>query len=54
MLQNGTGYMDGVPGFTQVSYVSRSFDKLILQCPIAPGANFTYRFTVDNQYGTYW
>ena len=20
MLQNGTGYMDGVPGFTQVSY----------------------------------
>lgn len=30
MLQNGTGYMDGVPGFTQVSYVGRSFDKLIM------------------------
>ena len=24
MLQNGTGYMDGVPGFTQVSYDSQS------------------------------
>jgi hypothetical protein len=24
------------------------------QCPIAPGSKFTYRFTVDGQYGTYW
>jgi hypothetical protein len=24
MLQNGTAYMDGVPGFTQVSFVSIS------------------------------
>ncbi|KAH7883986.1 multi-copper oxidase laccase-like protein [Phlebopus sp. FC_14] len=40
-LQNGTNYMDGTNGITQ--------------CPIPPGMNFTYRFTIDpNQYGTYW
>ena len=40
LFQNGTNWMDGTVGVTQ--------------CPIAPGANFTYEFTVDNQYGTYW
>ncbi|WOO83946.1 Laccase-2 [Vanrija pseudolonga] len=37
--QRGTNYMDGVPGFTQ--------------CPIRPGATFTYRFTADSA-GTYF
>ncbi|KAI9649367.1 hypothetical protein NHQ30_001942 [Ciborinia camelliae] len=37
LLQNGTPWMDGVPG--------------ISQCPIAPGSQFTYRFRAD-QYGT--
>lgn len=39
MYQNGTTHMDGPPGLTQ--------------CPIPPGQNFTYNFTV-NQNGTYW
>ncbi|KAK7444341.1 hypothetical protein VKT23_015353 [Stygiomarasmius scandens] len=39
MFQNGSQYMDGVPG--------------VSQCPIQPGESFTYQFTV-NQYGTYW
>ncbi|KAG2045315.1 multi-copper oxidase [Suillus americanus] len=40
-LQNGTNYMDGTNGITQ--------------CPIPPGMNFTYRFTINpNQYGTFW
>ncbi|KIK97894.1 multicopper oxidase [Paxillus rubicundulus Ve08.2h10] len=40
-LQNGTNFMDGTNGITQ--------------CPIPPGMNFTYRFTINpNQYGTYW
>ncbi|KAF8535279.1 Cupredoxin [Trichophaea hybrida] len=39
ILQNGTSYMDGVPGVTQ--------------CAIMPGMNFTYDFVVD-QPGTYW
>jgi FtsP/CotA-like multicopper oxidase with cupredoxin domain len=39
MHQNGTAFMDGVPGVTQ--------------CPIQSGKSFTYRFTVT-QYGTYW
>ncbi|EMC99909.1 hypothetical protein BAUCODRAFT_136452 [Baudoinia panamericana UAMH 10762] len=39
MLQKGTPWMDGVPGFTQ--------------CPIAPGSTFTYRFQAD-LYGTSW
>ncbi|KAG8220174.1 multi-copper oxidase laccase-like protein [Butyriboletus roseoflavus] len=40
-LQNGTNYMDGTSGITQ--------------CPIPPGMNFTYNFTINpNQYGTYW
>ncbi|KAI9572572.1 multi-copper oxidase laccase-like protein [Boletus coccyginus] len=40
-LQNGTNYMDGTTGITQ--------------CPIPPGMNFTYQFTINfNQYGTFW
>jgi FtsP/CotA-like multicopper oxidase with cupredoxin domain len=38
-LQTGTPYMDGTPG--------------ISQCPIAPGATFTYRFRAE-LYGTSW
>nr|AAY33970.1 laccase I [Neohortaea acidophila] len=37
LIQHETPYMDGVPG--------------IVQCPIAPGGNFTYRFRAD-LYGT--
>lgn len=40
MLQKGTNWADGVPG--------------ISQCPIPAGSSFQYKFTVDNQYGTYW
>lgn len=40
LFQNGTNWMDGTSGITQ--------------CPIPPGANFLYNFTVDNQFGTYW
>ncbi|KAK3901662.1 Cupredoxin [Staphylotrichum tortipilum] len=40
IFQNGTNNMDGTVGVTQ--------------CPIAPGSNFTYRFTVAGQAGTYW
>ncbi|THU92259.1 hypothetical protein K435DRAFT_672475 [Dendrothele bispora CBS 962.96] len=39
IYQNGTQYMDGVPGATQ--------------CPIQPGQNFSYQFKLE-QYGTYW
>lgn len=37
--QKGNPYYDGVPAVTQ--------------CPVAPGASFTYRFTAD-MYGTSW
>ena len=40
MFQNGTNNMDGTVGMTQ--------------CPIAPGSNFTYTFSVVGQAGTYW
>lgn len=40
IYQNGSTFMDGTVG--------------ISQCPVAPGYNMTYRFTVDNQSGTYW
>ncbi|KAI9680058.1 MAG: hypothetical protein M1817_005074 [Caeruleum heppii] len=40
LLQRGTPQMDGVPGVTQK--------------PIKPGGNFTYRFSVRNEYGFYW
>ncbi|RHZ61559.1 hypothetical protein CDV55_102482 [Aspergillus turcosus] len=40
LFQNGTNWMDGVPGITQ--------------CPIPPGQSFLYNFTVDNQFGTFW
>jgi iron transport multicopper oxidase len=39
MYQNGTNEMDG--------------PSMVTQCPIPPGASFTYNFTV-NQNGTYW
>ncbi|OJD32225.1 laccase-1 precursor [Diplodia corticola] len=39
LTQKDTQYFDGVPGVTQ--------------CPIAPGASFTYRFRAD-VYGTSW
>jgi iron transport multicopper oxidase len=39
MYQNGTNEMDG--------------PIMVTQCPIPPGADFTYNFTV-NQNGTYW
>ncbi|QRV84926.1 Multicopper oxidase [Ceratobasidium sp. AG-Ba] len=38
--QKGTPWMDGPAGITQ--------------CPIPAGSNFTYEFTVNGQYGTYW
>ncbi|KAH7126762.1 multicopper oxidase-domain-containing protein [Dendryphion nanum] len=40
LFQNGTNWMDGTVGATQ--------------CPIAPGQDFTYRFNVSSQSGTYW
>lgn len=40
LYQNGTNWMDGTVGITN--------------CPIAPGAQFTYEFKVDGQSGTYW
>ncbi|KAF2192785.1 multicopper oxidase [Zopfia rhizophila CBS 207.26] len=40
LYQNGTNWMDGTVGITQ--------------CPIAPGSDFTYRFRVEGQSGTYW
>lgn len=39
MFQNGTNEMDG--------------PSMVTQCPIPPGASFTYDFAV-NQNGTYW
>ncbi|CAM6127142.1 unnamed protein product [Calypogeia fissa] len=39
MYQNGTNEMDG--------------PSMVTQCPVPPGADFTYNFTVD-QNGTYW
>ncbi|EIM91340.1 uncharacterized protein STEHIDRAFT_152988 [Stereum hirsutum FP-91666 SS1] len=39
MYQNGTAFMDGVPG--------------VSACPIQPGQSFVYNFTLT-QYGTYW
>jgi Multicopper oxidase len=40
LYQNGSNWMDGTVGVTQ--------------CPIAPGGNFTYDFTIRGQHGTYW
>lgn len=40
MFQNGTNSMDGTVGVTQ--------------CPIAPGSDYTYSFTIRGQSGTYW
>ncbi len=38
IFQNGSNWMDGVPGVTQ--------------CPIAPGKKFQYKFTIQGQSGT--
>jgi FtsP/CotA-like multicopper oxidase with cupredoxin domain len=38
--QNGSNWADGVPG--------------VSQCPIPAGSSFTYKYTVSNQYGTFW
>ena len=40
IYQSGSPHMDGTVGVTQ--------------CPIGPGASFTYEFTVSGQSGTYW
>jgi FtsP/CotA-like multicopper oxidase with cupredoxin domain len=40
IFQNGTNFMDGATGATQ--------------CPIPPGQSFQYKFTVNNQSGTYY
>ncbi|KAM0702368.1 hypothetical protein Q7P35_011278 [Cladosporium inversicolor] len=40
IYQSGSPHMDGTVGVTQ--------------CPIGPGASFTYEFTVTGQSGTYW
>ncbi|KAH8883973.1 hypothetical protein GQ53DRAFT_752517 [Thozetella sp. PMI_491] len=40
IFQNGTNWMDGVPGVTQ--------------CPIAPGKKFQYKFKITFQSGTYF
>ncbi|QRV98963.1 Multicopper oxidase [Ceratobasidium sp. AG-Ba] len=40
VVNKGTPWMDGPAGITQ--------------CPIPAGSNFTYQFTVNGQYGTYW
>lgn len=40
LFQNGTNHMDGAVG--------------ISQCPIAPGVQFVYNFTVPGQHGSYW
>ncbi|KAJ5144445.1 CAZyme family AA1 [Penicillium atrosanguineum] len=59
ILQRGTPDMDGVTGVTQVS--TRYLTKVHLrvahftpQYPIPPGGNFTYRFSVKDQYGFFW
>ncbi|WOO78380.1 Laccase-2 [Vanrija pseudolonga] len=40
MRQNFTNHMDGVPG--------------VHQCSIPPGGSYTYRFNLDNEFGTFW
>lgn len=40
LRQLATPFMDGVPGTTQ--------------CPIRAGESFTYRFSVEDETGTYW
>lgn len=60
MLMNGTQYMDGVPGVSQVStantagFTDRGIVLIRYQCPIPAGGSFTYNFTIANQYGSYW
>ncbi|KAF9516469.1 multicopper oxidase [Hydnum rufescens UP504] len=40
ITQKGTDWADGVPG--------------VSQCPIPAGSTFTYKFTVADQFGTFW
>ncbi|EGG04955.1 multi-copper oxidase laccase-like protein [Melampsora larici-populina 98AG31] len=40
LYQNGTNWEDGISGITQ--------------CPIPAGVTYTYKFTLANQYGTFW
>ncbi|CAE7010114.1 hypothetical protein PTNB73_00460 [Pyrenophora teres f. teres] len=40
IFQNGSNWMDGTTG--------------VMNCPIAPGQEFTYRFNVSGQTGTSW
>lgn len=40
IYQRGSQWMDGVSGVTQ--------------CPQQPGTTFTYRFTIKDQFGTFW
>ncbi|KAG0144310.1 hypothetical protein CROQUDRAFT_660182 [Cronartium quercuum f. sp. fusiforme G11] len=40
MYQNGTNWEDGPSGVTQ--------------CPIPAGETYTYKFSLDGQFGTYW
>ncbi|MBW0501278.1 hypothetical protein O181_040993 [Austropuccinia psidii MF-1] len=40
IFQNGTPWMDGVTGVTQ--------------CAIPPKTKFTYKFSINNQFGTFW
>ncbi|KAH9823805.1 multi-copper-oxidase laccase-like protein [Melampsora americana] len=40
LYQNGTNWEDGPTGITQ--------------CPIPVGVSYTYKFNVDNQFGTFW
>ena len=51
--------MDGVPGVTQVSSLMIIWMWVLvahswLQYPIPPGGNFTYQFSVKDEYGFYW
>lgn len=40
LFQKGSSQMDG--------------PDMVSQCPIAPGGNFVYNFTVEDQVGSYW
>lgn len=50
--------MDGVPGVSQVRQsVTNCLGAAVLtlmQFPIPPGGNFTYRFSTGSEYGFYW
>ena len=62
MLQRGTNWADGVPGFSQCPvssdprFIASTFMALadVPTLKIPAGKSFQYKFTVANQYGTYW